>query len=204
MSDEAPDVDRHLFSIGHSNHPLQTFLDLLKLHQIQVLVDARSYPYSKYASHFDTQALKTAVSDAGIKYLFLGRELGGRPEGTEFYDAEGHVLYSRVAESPLFLEGIRRLESGIKKYRIAILCSEEDPSSCHRHLLIGRVLSSRGIVIDHIRGDGRVQTESELRKEEASRRDNRQAMLFEESEETAWRSIQSVLPRGQRPSSSER
>lgn len=205
MSDEASEVGRRLFSIGHSNHPLQTFLGLLKLHQIEILVDARSYPYSKYASHFDIETLKAAVGDAGIKYLFLGKELGGRPEGTEFYDAEGHVLYSRVAESPLFLEGIRRLNSGIKKYRIAILCSEEDPSSCHRHLLIGRVLSSHGIVLDHIRGDGRVQTEAELMKEAASRcHDNRQATLFAKPEETTWRSIQSVLPRGPRPTSSGR
>lgn len=197
--------ERRLFSIGHSNHPLETFLDLLRQHGIEVLVDVRSHPYSKFASHFEAGSLRKAVVDAGMKYLFLGKELGGRPVGDEFYDAEGHVLYSRVAESPLFLEGIRRLETGVSKYRVALLCSEEDPSGCHRRLLVGRVLATRGILLDHIRGDGRVQTEAQLQAEEEQNRTKGQAELFEEPhQEKAWRSIQSVLPRGPQQTSSGR
>lgn len=194
-----------LFSIGHSNHALETFLGLLKQHRIEVLVDARSHPYSKFAPQFDAGPLKKEVTGAGIKYLFLGKELGGRPSEDEFYDADGHVLYSRVAESPLFLEGIRRLETGVTKYRVALLCSEEDPSACHRRLLVGRVLATRGVPLDHIRGDGRIQTEAELQAEEERRRINGQIGFFEEPpQEKAWRSIQSVLQRGRRQSSSER
>jgi uncharacterized protein (DUF488 family) len=198
-------AERRLFSIGHSNHPLETFLALLRRHRIEVLVDARSHPYSRFASHFDTGSLKKAVVEAGMKYLFLGKELGGRPEGDEFYDAQGHVLYSRVAESPEFLEGIRRLETGVTRYRVALLCSEENPSGCHRRLLVGRVLAAHGIMLDHIRGDGRVQTESELEAEEEQRRTRGQTALFEErEEEEEWRSIQSVLQRGLRKDSSGR
>lgn len=204
MNENAPKTERRLFSIGHSNHPMETFLDLLRMYQIEVLVDARSHPYSKYAPHFDTQTLKTAINEAGIKYFFLGKELGGRPEGTEFYDAEGRVIYSHVAESPIFLEGIRRLEQGVQKYRIAIMCSEEDPSCCHRRLLIGRVLSARGIVLDHIRGDSRLQTEVDLSNEEERRRcgDN-QMSLFEKTEDKVWRSIRSVSQKKRQVSSSE-
>lgn len=193
-----------MFSIGHSNHPLGIFLELLKQHRIEVLVDARSHPYSRFASHFDSGPLKKAVISSGIKYLSMGKELGGRPEGGEFYDAEGHVLYSLVAESPLFLDGIRRLETGIIKYRVALLCSEEDPSGCHRRLLVGRVLETRGIPLNHIRGDGRVQPEAEIQAEEKQRRTKWQIGFFETPQEKVWRSIQSVLQRGRQKNSSKR
>lgn len=205
MEQDRAIIAARLFSIGHSNHALATFLELLLQHQIEVLVDARSHPYSRYAPHFDLSAIKDAVARIGIKYIFMGKELGGRPDGKEFYDAEGHVLYGRVAESPLFLEGIGRLETGIVKFRVALMCSEENPSACHRRLLVGRVLASRGIQLEHIRGNGKVQTEGELQKEEGRLSTNDQIGFFDErSQEKAWRSIQSVLQRGRRQNSSER
>src|SRR5947209_11997942 len=91
-----------LFTVGHSNHSLEAFLELLKKHTIQVLVDTRSYPYSRHVPHFNREELCEALRQRGIKYLFLGGELGGRPTGEEFYDEEGHVLYCRLAESPTF------------------------------------------------------------------------------------------------------
>ena len=95
-----------VLTIGHSNHTVEHFLGLLKAHAVQVVVDARSQPYSKYATQFDHEALKLALQDAGIRYLYLGRELGGRPEGDEFYDGEGHVLYDRVAATSPFSRGV--------------------------------------------------------------------------------------------------
>lgn len=205
MDEGRPTTARRLFSIGHSNHAPATFLDLLRQHRIEVLVDARSHPYSRFAPHFDAPPLTEAVIGASIKYLFMGKELGGRPDGDEFYDAEGHVLYWRVAESPLFLDGIGRLENGITKYRVALMCSEEDPSACHRRLLVGRVLATRGVQIEHIRGDGRIQTEAELQAEEERCRTSGQIGFFDKApQEKAWRSIQSVLQRGRRQTSSER
>lgn len=193
-----------LFTIGHSNHSLEAFLGLLKSHGIEVLVDVRSHPYSKYASHFNTDTLKTAVTDSGVKYLYLGKELGGRPPENDFYDADGHVLYGRVAETALFLRGIERLEQGAGQYRVAMMCSEEDPVDCHRHLLVGRVLAGRGTALAHIRGDGRVQTDAELQAENEPPAPDRQKRLFDDEPETpVWRSIRSVLPKKQPPSSSE-
>src|SRR5437870_4228181 len=115
------------FTVGHSNHSLHDFLALLASHAIEVLVDTRSHPYSKYVTHFNREELAAALKQAGVKYLYLGRELGGRPDEEEYFDAEGHVLYYRVAKSRLFLEGIERLEAGSRQYRVALMCSEEDP-----------------------------------------------------------------------------
>jgi hypothetical protein len=158
-----------LFSIGHSNHPLEKFLELLR--------------------HFNAEPLKAAVTGTRVKYLFLGRELGGRPEGERFYDEEGHVLYDQVARSPLFLHGVERLEKGAGQYRVAMMCSEENPAICHRHLLVARVLEERGVPVIHIRGDGRTQTDAEIAAESRPP-DDRQLSLFDAPEPLAWKSLQ--------------
>ncbi len=186
-----------VFTIGHSNHSVKKFAGLLKKHGIEVLVDARSRPYSRYAPHFNARDIRATLAGYGIGYLFFGRELGGRPEGEEFYDAKGRVDYTRVERSRPFLDGIRRLEKEIQGHKVALLCSEEDPAGCHRRLLIGRVLDERRVVVRHIRGDGSVQTEGEATGGD-------QPVLFPEAEVGPRKSIRSVLRRRRRPSSSER
>jgi uncharacterized protein (DUF488 family) len=188
-----------VLTIGHSNHTVEHFLGLLKAHGIQVVVDERSQPYSKYATQFDQDALRLALQEAGIRYLYLGRELGGRPDGDEFYDEEGHVLYDRVAASSLFQDGLLRLERGIREYNVAMLCAEENPAECHRRLLVSRVLIEHGIQVEHIRGDGRIQSEEEVAAETDPDRD--QLSLFQKEEAEPWKSIPSVL-RKKRPNSS--
>lgn len=195
---------KRVLSVGHSSHTPEAFLDLLKGQQVQVLVDVRSHPYSKFVPHFNAPEMKKAVVEAGIKYLFLGKELGGRPSGDEYYDRDGHVLYARVAVSPLFLEGIRRLERGAAEYRVALVCSEENPSNCHRRLLVGRVLAQRCIIVEHLRGDGRIQSEVELEAEAEGSASSGQASLITVAQEYAWRSTRSVLRRGRPASSSKR
>ena len=185
-----------IFTIGHSNHELREFVDLLKSNEIEVLVDIRSNPYSRFAPRFNKEHFKNVIQAAGIKYLFLGKELGGKPKDSEFYDSEGFVLYSRIAESPLFLEGMERLMNGIVNYRVVLMCSEENPANCHRRLLVGRVLSEKGVQVQHIRGDGRVQPEDEVARElEETRKDNAQQRLFDAKEVPEWKSTQSVLQR---------
>jgi uncharacterized protein (DUF488 family) len=151
-----------IFTIGHSNHSLERFIGLLKSNNIDVLVDIRSHPVSRFSPHFNKRRLEEAVKASGMKYVFLGKELGGRPEASEFYDEGAGVLYDRLADSALFLLCINRLMKGIKSYRAALMCGEEDPVKCHRRVLVGRVLAKRGVRVQHIRGDGRVEDEEEL------------------------------------------
>lgn len=186
-----------VLTIGHSNHTLERFLELLKQHGVQAVADVRSQPHSKFSPQFDTEELAKSLHGAGLRYVFLGRELGGRPPGEQYYDADGRVLYGKVADSPRFQEGLARLERGVHDYIIALLCSEEDPGACHRRLLIGRVLGERGFSLEHIRGDGRLQSEPEVAAEAGPICPD-QMSLFEE---LSWKSIPSVLPR-RRPNSS--
>ena len=183
------------FTIGHSNHPLEKLIDLLRKHGIDAVVDVRSSPYASYAIHFNKRDIQRALEAQGIQYRFLGGLIGGKPKREEFYDDEGHVLYSRLAQSPGFQQGITRLFDEIRLYRVALLCGEEDPTDCHRRLLIGRVLVERGIQVVHIRGDGRVQSEEELAKEEEYQKNMGQMSLFEDEETKEWKSTQSVSPR---------
>ena len=204
MSDQAGEAQRCLYTIGHSNHALDTFIGLLEAHAIQALVDVRSQPYSRYTPHFESRPLKAAVTAREILYLYLGKELGGRPDGAAFYDADGYVRYDLVAESALFLEGIARLKQGIQKYRVAAMCAEEDPAGCHRRLLIGRVLAARGITVLHIRATGSLQREEEFGATDVPRRAGSQLTLFPDEEVREWKSTRSVLRKEPPRTSSER
>lgn len=175
-----------MFSIGHSNHPIDRFLGLLQQHGIESLIDVRSVPYSRFSPQFAIHALRASLSEAGCAYVFLGEELGGRPDGREFYDDEGHVLYGRRAEAPEFRAGIERLVAEAGSRRVAIMCSEENPESCHRRLLVARALEPRGMAVDHIRGDGRLSRDAELAPIA-----DLQGELFDRD---GWRSTRPVRP----------
>lgn len=163
-----PDAAPGLFTIGHSNAALGDVLDLLQQHGIQAVADVRTVPRSRYVPHFSAGPLRDALAGRGIGYLPMGRELGGRPEGGEFYDQDGRVLYGRLAATPAFGHGLDQVLAEARAQRIALLCSEEDPSRCHRHLLIGRVLRERGVPVSHLRHDGRIETGAGLAARELS------------------------------------
>src|SRR6185312_2217550 len=95
-----------IWTVGHSNHDLETFLALLQRHQVAYVVDVRSYPYSRFAPHFNRECLQAAIEGQAVNYLFLGLALGGRPQRADQLDAAGHALYDRMAVEPAFLEAI--------------------------------------------------------------------------------------------------
>lgn len=191
----------NVYTIGHSNHTFEQFVALLAGCGITVLVDVRSSPRASYTPHFDQQALRDGVTAQGVRYVYLGQALGGRPSSPGLYDDDGRVLYAAVAATEAFQAALGRLLAGLAGQRVALLCSEENPTGCHRRLLVGRVLGQRGVRVWHIRGDGRVESEDELvRQEQAAR--HGQLALFGDEETGAWRSTRSVSPKSRRSSSS--
>lgn len=100
MNDSSRKLKPNIFSIGHSNHPIEKFVSLLKQNNIELIVDTRSHPYSKFATQYSSGSIEAFLKKDGIEYLFLGKELGGRPQESEFYDSEGHVLYWKLANVP--------------------------------------------------------------------------------------------------------
>jgi hypothetical protein len=192
------------YTLGHSNHATETWIALVRQHHVEVVVDTRSSPHSKYVPQFDKELMQRSLEEAGIRYLFLGAELGGRPSNPAYYDASGRVLYGRLREDTRFKAAIARLESGIAQFRVALVCGEEDPAHCHRRLLIGRVLTERGHNMLHIRGDARIESDAEVAAGSGKPLIDDQPALFAELDEDKWRSTASVLPRKTPASSSAR
>jgi uncharacterized protein (DUF488 family) len=199
--DSTPGGRDMLLSIGHSNHPISHFLELLKQHGVRMLADVRSQPYSKYSPQYNDGTLKGALAGGGIRYAFMGAELGGRPSDPSLYDDAGKVDYAKVAATAIFSAGLTRLMGMSDRSHIAMMCSEEDPAVCHRHLLVGRVLAERGVEVLHIRGDGRLQTNAEVNAVSASAASDGQMSLFDDTQEPEWKSLRSVLPKS-RPKNS--
>lgn len=150
----------HVWTVGHSTQTLEDFVALLRRHEISVVADVRSAPYSRYSPHFNKDALQRALKANGIKYVFLGRELGARSDDPTCYE-HGRVQYSRLAKTELFQQGLDRLIRGAGEHRIAIMCAEKEPLECHRTILVSRALVARGVEVDHILSDGRAESHGE-------------------------------------------
>jgi uncharacterized protein (DUF488 family) len=189
-------------TLGHSNHGIDGWLALVRQHGLEVVVDTRSSPYSKYVPQFDRESIQRSLEDAGVRYLFLGAELGGRPANPAYYDATGRVVYSLLRKDSAFQSAIARLETGMERFRVALLCGEEDPAHCHRRLLVGRVLVERDHEMTHIRGDGRLETDEAVAAQSGKPLVDSQPALFAELDEDKWRSTASVLPKRTPASSS--
>lgn len=152
-----------IYTIGHSNHSVEAFITMLKKYDVTALCDVRSHPYSRYTPQFSRDALKTALSEVGISYAFLGKELGARSPNPACY-RQGKVQYDRLACEPLFADGIRRIEKGMARFCLALMCAEKDPLDCHRALLVGRKLFDLGVSVNHILSDRSLESHEKMEK----------------------------------------
>lgn len=148
---------RTVYTIGHSTHPQEKLLGLLSMHGITALCDVRSSPFSRVNPQFNCDDLKKALAAQGIKYLFLGKELGARSDDPACYEGR-KVQYDRLAKTDLFQQGLTRVEDGIAKgFTIAMMCAEKEPLECHRTILVARHLAERGIDVQHIHASGQLE-----------------------------------------------
>jgi uncharacterized protein (DUF488 family) len=144
-----------LFTIGHSTHVFPRFLALLQQHGIEIVTDVRSRPFSRLP-WFSRPSLEKELKDNGIRYVFLGLELGARRDERECYIG-ARADYDRIAQLPLFQKGLERLNVGIAKARIALMCAEKDPLDCHRTILVCRYAKEYSDVF-HIHADGKLES----------------------------------------------
>jgi len=149
-----------VYTVGHSTHPIENFLNLLSKNGITALADVRSSPFSRHNPQFNKEALSAALNKHGIAYVFVGKELGARSDDPSCYEG-GKVRYERLAKTALFKAGIDRVLSGSQKYRVALMCAEKEPLDCHRTLLVSRALEERGTAVLHILSDGRTESQQQ-------------------------------------------
>ncbi|MDP3849824.1 MAG: DUF488 domain-containing protein [Luteolibacter sp.] len=144
-----------LFTIGHSTHDFAKFLELLKQHRIEVVADVRSRPFSRL-EWFCRPALEKELRANGLRYVFLGDELGARRVERECYIGP-RADYGLIAGTPAFQQGIERLRDGVLKFRVALMCAEKDPLDCHRTVLVCRYAQEFAEIF-HILSDGRLES----------------------------------------------
>jgi len=146
-----------VYTIGHSTHQPERFIELLRMHNITAVGDVRSNPYSKMNPQFNRETLKETLAAAEITYVFLGRELGARTPDPSCY-VRGKVQYDKLARTELFRAGLERVRTGMGRYRLALMCAEKEPLGCHRGILVARELHTIGIEVLHILSDGSLES----------------------------------------------
>lgn len=148
-----------VFSVGHSSHSWEEFRHLIEQAGVDCIVDVRTSPTSRW-THFRKNELRVRLNRIGVAYLYLGAELGG-------HSTKGGGSYSEMARSSSFAAGIARVLDVAERCRSSLMCSEHEPLSCHRFLLIARhLVEQHGVSVEHILRDGRIephhQTEDRL------------------------------------------
>lgn len=142
-----------IYTVGHSTHSTENFLDLIERNDVTAIADVRSIPFSRHNPQFNKDTLSAELKKRGIAYVFVGKELGARSDDPSCYE-NGKVRYGRLAKTSVFKAGIERVLSGAQKHRIALMCAEKEPLDCHRTLLVSRALEQHGVSIVHILSDG--------------------------------------------------
>lgn len=153
-----------LFSIGYATKPIATFIEHLQRYGINAVADVRSVPYSSTFFDYHQDKLEGHLARAGIRYVYLGDELGPRSKDPAHYDSSEQVQFDRLIASRLFQVGIERLHRGLQKgFSIALMCAEKDPSCCHRSLLIAYALERENkLTVQHITHTGDIETQANL------------------------------------------
>jgi len=164
-------------TIGHSNHPLERFLGLLKAGGVKLLVDVRSMPYSRRFPQFGRERLSKSLADAGIDYLWEGEALGGKP------GAGGG--YNELAARPAFKNALDRVIKRGQGMTLCLMCAEKEPLDCHRTVLVSRRLAERGVPIEHLLADGSRQSHAVIEEKLLMAGDGGGPDLFTTAEDRA-------------------
>jgi len=152
-----------LSTIGHSDCEQKRFVELLRDHHVDVVADVRSSPYSRRNPQFNREALILALREARIRYVFMGHELGARRQETECY-VNGKARYDLIARTVSFQNGVKRIQAGLQRFHVALLCAEHDPITCHRMILVCKYLRHEVNQIRHIRREGAFETNEDAEK----------------------------------------
>jgi uncharacterized protein (DUF488 family) len=152
-----------LFTIGHSNYPIDKLLDMLKYYNINCVVDIRGTPYSKYNVQFNKETISKTLAQNGYSYIYMGKEFAAQRENKSLYTEEGYADFEKVAYDKDFLNGIERLKIGCRKgYRIVLMGAMQNPINCHRFILLGKALREAGFNIRHILDDYSLASQEDL------------------------------------------
>lgn len=152
-----------IYTIGHSNYPVEKLIDMLKYYDINCVVDIRGTPYSKYNIQYNKETIAYTLRNAGFVYIYMAKEFAANRENKSSYNKEAYSDFEKVVMEEEFLNGIERLRVGYEKgYKIALLGAMQDPIRCHRSILVGRYLRDNEFNVMHILDDYTLGTQEEM------------------------------------------
>lgn len=144
----------NIYTIGHSNYPIEKLINMLRYYDINCVVDIRGIPYSKYNVQYNKETIANTLKEAGFLYIYMAKEFAANRDNKISYNKEGYCDFEKVVTEKEFLNGIKRLKEGCKKgYKIALLGAMQDPIRCHRSILVGRALRNHNFTVNHILDD---------------------------------------------------
>jgi hypothetical protein len=164
LPDKKNIMDRPIiYTVGHSTHPIEVFIDLLNTFSINCLIDVRSVAASSYNPQYNKEPLSNFLKANGINYMHFAEEFGARHSDPDLLDDEGKVNFELVRKSWNFKNGVERLWLGVDKGdTIALMCSESEPFDCHRFSMISIALEKDGFEVRHILKDKTIKTNAQL------------------------------------------
>ncbi|GAB4317241.1 MAG: hypothetical protein Kow0059_10200 [Candidatus Sumerlaeia bacterium] len=166
-----------VYTIGYGQRSLDELLVPLRLYHIGCVIDVRSHPWSRWKPQYIRRDLETFLRDNGIEYVFMGDQLGGRPDIPALRRSDGRMDYERLVQQDFFQAGLKRLQRAFDTgLRMCLLCAEQKPEQCHRFWLIGRELQRRSLPVLHIDEKNNLLTQEEV----LSRTITGQTDLFED------------------------
>jgi uncharacterized protein (DUF488 family) len=159
-------MKKTVFTVGHSTHTIEYFLELLTAHSINCIVDVRSVAASKYNPQFNQEPLSNFLKKQGVNYLHFDKEFGARYTDKALLDDNDTVDFEKVRATDSFKTGVERLDKGLNRgYKIALMCSEAEPFDCHRFGMISGFLTENDFDVQHILKDKSLKTNAELEKQ---------------------------------------
>lgn len=154
-----------IYTIGHSNYPVEKLIDMLRYYNINCVVDIRGTPYSKYNVQYNKETIEKTLKDEGFIYIYMAKELAAKRLNKISYNKEGYADFEKVMNEEDFKYGIERLKKGCQKgYNIALLGAMQDPIRCHRSILVGRALRDNDFIVKHILDDYSTASQEDLEK----------------------------------------
>lgn len=177
---------KDIYTIGYSCYKIDDFIKILKKYNINSLIDVRSNPSSKFFVDYNKENLEYVLNKHNIIYRNYKAEFGARQKDIKYY-TDGYLDFDKFTKSKVFLEGIRKIEAGIKlNYTFVFMCAEKDPSTCHRNIMVAKEFYKLGYNVKNILEDGsyEIQKSIEKRLVEKYFPNRKQLSLF--SEEVSW------------------
>ena len=155
-----------IYTIGHSTHHADYFLELLREYGINCIIDVRSVAASSYNPQYNEEPFKNFLKNNKIIYMHFSEEFGARQTDPNLLDDEGKLDFDKVRKSWFFKSGLERVWQGVEKgYVMALMCSESEPLDCHRFSMVSVGLQTDGFEVKHILKDKSVKTNKELETE---------------------------------------